>query len=114
MAGTSAILVHNAPAACGVFGQKLDNLSSHLTDRDLDAARRELDGQVVARKADGTPWDHVQEVRDAQQGLLNVIDRINRQLASPGLSDLDRASLTGDLSRASKMLDYSEQFVPRP
>lgn len=81
--------------------------------RDLDAARRELNGEVVARKADGTPWDHVAEVRDAQRGLMNVIDRINKQLANPNLSAAERAALTGDLSRASTMLDYSEQFVPR-
>uniref|UniRef100_UPI002455AA06 polymorphic toxin type 28 domain-containing protein n=1 Tax=Nocardia brasiliensis TaxID=37326 RepID=UPI002455AA06 len=43
----------------------------HLTERDLDAARRELNGEVVARKPDGTPWYHVREVRDAQNGLVN-------------------------------------------
>ncbi|HEX3590372.1 MAG TPA: polymorphic toxin type 28 domain-containing protein [Pseudonocardiaceae bacterium] len=48
---------------------KTDRLKEHLTDRDLDAARRELDGEVVATKSDGTPWDHVDEVQNAQRGL---------------------------------------------
>ncbi len=43
--------------------RKTDHLKEHLTEKDLDGARRELDGEVVARKSDGTPWDHVDEVR---------------------------------------------------
>ena len=34
---------------------KTDRMKEHLTDRDLDAARRELNGEVVARKGNGTP-----------------------------------------------------------
>jgi RHS repeat-associated protein len=94
-------------------GTPTDRYKEHLTDRDLDAARRELNGEVVARKADGTPWDHVHEVRDAQNGLLNRINQINRRLGWPGLSSAERASLEGELGEASRMLDYSEQFVPR-
>ncbi|MFD6220425.1 polymorphic toxin type 28 domain-containing protein [Nocardia asteroides] len=90
-----------------------DRIKEHLTDRDLDAARRELNGEVVARKPDGTPWDHVQEVRDAQQGLANRIDQINRRLGWPGLDAAERAALERELSEASKLLDHSEQFVPR-
>jgi hypothetical protein len=33
---------------------KTDRLKEHLTDKDLDGARRELNGEVVARKGDGT------------------------------------------------------------
>jgi hypothetical protein len=47
---------------------KTDNMKEHLTDRDLDAARRELNGEVVATKSNGVPWDHVDEVRNAQDG----------------------------------------------
>ncbi|MET8651708.1 polymorphic toxin type 28 domain-containing protein [Nocardia aurea] len=90
-----------------------DRIKEHLTDRDLDAARRELEGEVVARKPDGTPWDHVQEVRDAQQGLVNRIDQINRRLGWPKLTDAERAALEDELSEASRLLDHSEQFVPR-
>lgn len=90
-----------------------DRLKEHLTDRDLDAARRELNGEVVARKPDGTPWNHVQEVRDAQAGLANRIDAINRRLGWPGLGAEERAALEQELSEASRLLDYSEQFVPR-
>jgi hypothetical protein len=81
--------------------------------RDLDAARRELRGEVVARKPNGTPYDHVGEVREAQTGLLNRINQINRRLGWPGLSATERASLTRELGEASRLLDYSEQWVGR-
>lgn len=42
---------------------KTDNCKEHLTERGLDAARRELNGEVVATKSTGKPWDHVDEVR---------------------------------------------------
>ncbi|HEX6501359.1 MAG TPA: polymorphic toxin type 28 domain-containing protein [Micromonosporaceae bacterium] len=95
-------------------GTKTDRLKEHLTDRDLDAARRELNGEVVARKPDGTPWDHVDEVRNAQRGLANRIEQLKRQLGDSRISDADRAALQSELSEASRLLDHSEQFVPRP
>ncbi|UOZ08578.1 putative T7SS-secreted protein [Amycolatopsis sp. WQ 127309] len=92
---------------------KTDRLKEHLTERDLDAARRELDGEVVARKGDGTPWDHVKEVREAQNGLVNQVNKLKRMLADSRLSPADRPALEGELSEASKLLDHSEQWVPR-
>jgi hypothetical protein len=92
---------------------KTDRMKEHLTDRDLDAARRELDGEVVARKSDGTPWDHVDEVRNAQRGLVRRIDQLKRLLGDSRVSDADRAGYQSELSEASKLLDHSEQFVPR-
>lgn len=92
---------------------KTDRLKEHLSDRDLDAARRELDGEVVATKSDGTPWDHVDEVRNAQRGLVNRISQIKRQLGDSRIPDVDRSALNDELSQASKLLDHSEQFVPR-
>ncbi|MGX1776472.1 polymorphic toxin type 28 domain-containing protein [Nocardia brasiliensis] len=92
---------------------KTDKIKEHLTDRDLDAARRELNGEVVARKPDGTPWDHVREVRDAQNGLVNRIGQIQRKLGDSRTSGTERQELERELSEASRLLDYSEQFVPR-
>jgi hypothetical protein len=92
---------------------KTDRLKEHLTDKDLDGARRELNGEVVARKGDGTPWDHVTEVREAQNGLSNQINRLKRQLSDSRLAPEDRPAIETELSEASRLLDYSEQWVPR-
>lgn len=56
-----------------------DRQKEHLTEKDLDAARREANGETVATKSDGTPWDHVDEVQNSQRGLLNRMERINKK-----------------------------------
>jgi hypothetical protein len=92
---------------------KTDNMKEHLTDRDLDAARRELNGEVVKTKSTGVPWDHVDEVRNAQDGLVNRIGQLKRLLGDSRVSASDKAQFQAELSEASRLLDHSEQFVPR-
>ncbi|MFJ9448000.1 polymorphic toxin type 28 domain-containing protein [Kitasatospora sp. NPDC101235] len=110
LAGATPVLVHNS--SCGLL-TKTDRIAEHLTFRDLDAARRELAGEVVARKPDGTPWDHVAEVRDAQTGLLNRMHQIKVQMSKAGVDDPSFPGLQAELSQASKLLDYSEKYAPR-
>jgi hypothetical protein len=92
---------------------KTDRILGHLTDADLSAARREANGEVVARKSDGTPWDHVHEVRDAQRGLLKRIQDIKRQLQNSALTPEAREGLVRELGKASRALDRSEGYLPR-
>jgi hypothetical protein len=91
----------------------VDGYKGHLQQSDLDAARRELNGEVVALRPDGKPYDHVNEVQEAQEGLLNTIGDIQRRLGRSDLSAAQRVQLERELGRASRMLDHSEQFVPR-
>ncbi|MFB7248920.1 hypothetical protein CW362_31540 [Streptomyces populi] len=95
------------------FSAKLDNLMEHLKMDDLTGAARELKGEVVKWKSPGVPWDHVHEVRDAQNSLLKQIKAINKRLSHPNTGGAERELLVADLGRASRMLDFSEQFVPR-
>ena len=90
-----------------------DGYKGILDDSHLDAARRELQGEVVAQKWNGTPYDHVTEVRNAQQGVLNRIDSLNQGLTNPDLGQMQRYFMQRELSDASRLLDYSERFVPR-
>ena len=89
-----------------------DRAKEHLTPRDLDAARRELKGEVVARKPDGTPWDHVREVRETQTKLVNRIKVLKRVLGDTRATDSEKAAARAELSEASRLLDWSRQFVP--
>lgn len=91
---------------------RTDRIKEHISPRDLDAAKRELDGEVVARKADGTPWDHVGEVRDAQRGLQNQIGRLKRQLGRDDLTEAARAEAERELGEASRLLDHTRTYVP--
>jgi hypothetical protein len=79
----------------------------------LDAARRELAGEIVKLKASGKAFDHIDEVRSAQRGLLNRIDTLKSELANPNLSTAERALLQGELGVASRVLDYSERYLSR-
>jgi hypothetical protein len=45
--------------------------------------------------------------------LLNRIEQINNRLGHPGTSAADRAELQRELSEASRLLDRSEEFLPR-
>lgn len=54
----------------------------------------------------------MQEIRDAQNGLLNLIDGVKRELAGQ-LSDADRQQLEAIYSQASNWLDWTEVYVPR-
>lgn len=92
---------------------KTDRLKEHLTDKDLDAARRELNGEVVNEKGSGVPYDHIKEVREAQDGLANRVNRIKQLLSDSRLKPEERPDLESELSEASRLLDYTEQWFPR-
>ncbi|WAL66710.1 polymorphic toxin type 28 domain-containing protein [Amycolatopsis cynarae] len=92
---------------------KTDRLKEHLTDKDLEGARRELNGEVVKEKSSGVPYDHIDEVQNAQRGLVKQINRLKQQLSDSRLAPENRPALEAELSEASRLLDYSEQFVPR-
>lgn len=96
----------------GELPTKTDRIAEHLTPKDLEGAQRELNGEVVATKGDGTPFDHITEVREAQQGLVNRIQAIQRQLGDSRTSDAARVTLQSELSQASRLLDYSKKCVP--
>lgn len=77
----------NSSASGGGGGMptKTDRIAEHLTPKDLEGAQRELNGEVVATKSSGTPYDHITEVRDAQQGLSNRASRpSNANSLTPG------------------------------
>jgi transcriptional regulator of heat shock response len=81
--------------------QRLKNIiNDHLSDQDVDAARREKAGEVVKRKRDGTPYNHQKEVGDALRGL----DRLMGEAADKLKND---KTLTPDEKAALEQL-YSE------
>jgi hypothetical protein len=90
----------------------LGGFKQHLTQADLDAARRELQGEVIGLRPDGVPWDHVEEVEGAQAGLKREIARLKRMLGNSRCGSEERAAAEQQLGEASRLLDYSEQFVP--
>jgi RHS repeat-associated protein len=88
-----------------------DRLQGHLTDRDLEGARKHLKGEQVLDE-NGRPWQHLKEVMEAQDGLYDRIQALKNKLSYMGLSEEERAKHTEELEKASRLLDKSEQYVP--
>jgi hypothetical protein len=80
----------------------------------LQGAQVELNGgQIPTAIERGIKYNHVEKVENAQRGLLNHIEVINDRLSFPELPSFERPALQEELSRASKLLDYTEEFAPR-
>jgi RHS repeat-associated protein len=54
----------------------LGEINAQPNHNHYDAARREANGEVVARKPDGTPFDHIADLKQARNGL----DRVRKVL----------------------------------
>ena len=54
---------------------------------------------------------HIKEVREAQAGLVNRIEQIKGALGRA--TGAVKNTLESELSHASKLLDYSERYLPR-
>ncbi len=80
----------------------------------LSAAQKELKGQQIPlAKERGKTYNHIEKVENAQEGLSKLISRINRRLGFEKLPELERKALEQELSKASRLLDHTEMFVPR-
>ncbi|CAL9469474.1 hypothetical protein SUDANB6_02807 [Streptomyces sp. enrichment culture] len=78
--------------------RKLENIkkdpvgevNSQPNHNHYSAARREAQGEVVARKNDGTPFDHIADLKGARNGLDNVRMALERELQNPPASMTER------------------------
>ncbi|MER0449588.1 polymorphic toxin type 28 domain-containing protein [Streptomyces sp. Edi4] len=71
--------------------EKLENIkqdpvgeiNSQPNHNHYNAARREANGEVVARKADGTPFDHIADLTQARNGLDKVRRVLDSEIQNP-------------------------------
>ncbi|GGZ21614.1 hypothetical protein GCM10010300_76770 [Streptomyces olivaceoviridis] len=68
----------------------LGDVNSQPNHNHYDAARREASGEVVARKADGTPFDHIAELKQARDGLDRARRVLEREIEGPPETLTDR------------------------
>jgi RHS repeat-associated protein len=59
------------------------SINSQPNHNHYDAARREANGEVVARKPDGTPFDHISDLKQARNGLESVRKILEKELQNP-------------------------------
>lgn len=86
-------------------------IESKLKPSDLEAYRIEARGGVVARKGDGTPYDHVAKVDQGLQGIVNITESLKQRLGYLDLSPAERVILRVDLRRYSRLLDEVERYL---
>jgi RHS repeat-associated protein len=90
--------------------QKVDHIVGKNPDaKTIEAAKRELKGEIVALRPDGKPYDHVEKVRQAVQGLKNQIGELQKLLSKPNLSQKARKAIEERISKASKKPDEVEK-----
>ncbi|MET8948771.1 polymorphic toxin type 28 domain-containing protein, partial [Streptomyces sp. NPDC004542] len=65
-------------------------INSQPNHNHYSAARREARGEVVARKPDGTPFDHITDLTQARNGLNNVRQILEAELRNPPESITER------------------------
>ena len=90
------------------ISDRVERRGNTIEPRHFDAALREARGEVVARRPDGKPFDHINDIRETAQGLRGDIRGIRSQLNREGVSATTRSLLQNALSRASRMLDSAE------
>lgn len=79
-------------------------------DMHLDAAAREAAGEVVAWNASaGRAYDHLTEVRNAMQGMRNVISGVNRLLAKGTPSEAQAAAAAALKQKAIEALRKAQE-----
>lgn len=62
------------------FTKKFNNQGSHLGESDLAGAVKEIGGLKSGLKDDGTPFQHLKEVKEALSGMGNQIDSLKKQI----------------------------------
>ncbi|MFE9400093.1 putative T7SS-secreted protein [Streptomyces flavidovirens] len=64
-----------------IMNDPVGAINSQPNHNHYDAARREARGEVVARKSDGTPFDHIADLTQARNGLDKVRRALEDELA---------------------------------
>lgn len=87
------------------------------------AARREAAGDVVARRPDGTPYDHIRDLQEHYNGLDNARTTMERELQRPSPNMTERglevllnkySELQRTMSRLKGFLDEIGHSPPFP
>jgi hypothetical protein len=64
----------------------------------------EANGEAVARKSDGTPFDHIAELKEARNGLDRARRVLEREIENPPDSLSDRNNLDSLLKKRKEVI----------
>lgn len=88
-------------------------VNSQPNHNHYSAARREAAGQVVARRPDGRPFSHVRDLQQAYDGLDNVREALEREIARPPVTMTERGleTLIDKYSEVQRLLSRLGGFL---
>jgi hypothetical protein len=96
--------------------KKVDNISSHLTDKDVTGAVRDILGNPVV--INGKTFDHLGEVKDALKELGRQIEKLTKNIDNGKLTDevkteatRIRSALQKEKDRIQNILTKAENYV---
>ncbi|MFI1187335.1 putative T7SS-secreted protein [Streptomyces californicus] len=91
----------------------LGEINSQPNHNHYDAARREAQGEVVARKADGTPFDHIADLKQARNGLERIRKVIELEMKNlpDTLTERGLDVLLAKRTEVSKLLNNLNGFL---
>ncbi|MEV5931004.1 polymorphic toxin type 28 domain-containing protein, partial [Streptomyces cellulosae] len=89
------------------------SINSQPNHNHYSAARREANGEVVARKPDGTPYDHISDLKQARNGLDSIRKILEREIQSPpeGLTERGLEVLIKKRKETIEELDRLNGFL---
>ena len=116
VAGSASVAGNSrAGATLGRLSATFEGNVDKFDDLHLDAAARELAGEVVSwSQAAGRAFDHVTEVRNAMRGMRNVISGVNRLLANGRPTAEQRAVAEGLRASAIEALKKAQEAGVTP
>jgi len=101
------------PGSSGKRYEGLEGYEQQLTPRTLEGAQRELNGEVVKiNPRDAEPFDHVQKVRNAQQGLNRLKNKLIAEINDSRSSSAVRSAAQAQLTEVKRLLAESTKYVP--
>lgn len=83
----------------------------HMTKKDLEGARIERAGGVVATKGSGKPYDHIKEVSEARGGLIRRLEYIDKVLSRPATTAGQRVYYQSEIQFISRWLTKSKRYL---
>jgi hypothetical protein len=95
----------------GEYVRRADNFKHALSREHVLAALAEKQGKTVKLKRDGTPFDHLQETRNAMHGAKMRINALKKYLTDPALTSEQRRIIEGELGELSQLLDGAERIL---
>jgi hypothetical protein len=93
------------------YKPRADGYKHALSVEHLNAAKIEKAGDIVKRKANGKPFDHLTETRQAIKGVMAQLEKAKKALGTNNLSPEMTQKIQKDISELSRMRSRARRIL---